>query len=431
MGDANVEAFVMTLALGAIADDFTGATDLANTWAKEGVKVAQLIGVPEDVTELGDAETVVVALKSRTAAVGKAVNNSIEALNWLRRRSARQIVFKYCSTFDSTPSGNIGPVADALADELGADFALVCPAFPANGRTVYQGHLFVGNALLSESSMKDHPLTPMRDANLVRLMNAQSRHEVGLVPLQHVQSGSDRIRSRIEEIRSRGARYAVIDAISDDDLRAIGSSAFDHPLVTGGSGIGMGLPENFRTSGAITKASLPVAPNIAGRDLVLAGSCSAATRTQIAVAKDRWPARKLNPDRIAEGSGEVEAALDWAVGQPNDTPILIYASDEPDEVARVQSRHGAETAGRQVELALGKIASCLSDSGFSRIVVAGGETSGAVVSALGIRVLRIGPEIAPGVPWTEAIDGKPHALALKSGNFGAESFFVDAFGMLP
>ena len=420
----------MSVVLGAIADDFTGATDLANTWVKEGVRVCQVIGVPDHNTDIGPAEAVVVALKSRTSPVAEAVDQSVSALRWLHQAGARQIVFKYCSTFDSTADGNIGPVADALMAEAGAAFALICPAFPENGRTIYQGLLFVGDLLLSESSMKDHPLTPMRDASLMRLMAAQSEHGVGLIPLQVVRVGADAIRARITRLKAEGVRYGVVDAIADDDLRTIGRAAWDHALVTGGSGVGMGLPDNFRKSGVLSAGVSPVAPTIAGRELVLAGSCSAATRGQIAAVTHRWPIRKLDPDKLAAGPEEIEDVLDWAIGQPAETPLLIYASADPDEVAAVQARHGVAKAGHMIEGAFGRIASTLSSGGFTRLVVAGGETAGAVVSALGIRVLRIGPEIAPGVPWTESLGDQKLALALKSGNFGSESFFADAFDML-
>lgn len=421
----------MSIVLGAIADDFTGATDLASAWVKEGVRTVQAIGTPDAGTGIGDAEAVVVALKSRTAPVDEAVRQSLEALTWLREAGAGQVVFKYCSTFDSTDRGNIGPVADALADALGADFALVCPAFPTNGRTIYQGYLHVGDMLLSESPMKDHPLTPMRDSSLVRLMAAQSRRPVGLIPLQDVSAGVERIRRRIADLKAEGAGYGVVDAVADGDLRLIGEAAFDHPLVTGGSGIGIGLPENFRKSGRLSAGAAAVLPATAGREIVLAGSCSVATRAQVAAVEDRWPTRKLDADGLAAGPGEIDDAIGWALGRPADTPVAIYASAGPEEVASVQARFGVERAGRMFETAFGAIAAALASEGFSRIVAAGGETAGAVVSALGVRTLRIAPEIAPGVPWTESVGDRPLALALKSGNFGAENFFIDAFRMLP
>jgi len=421
----------MTLILGAIADDFTGATDLANTWVKEGLRVCQVIGLPDAQTDIGDADAVVVALKFRTAPVAEACQQSLAALEWLQQAGAQQIVFKYCSTFDSTAKGNIGPVADALLDAMGGEFALICPAFPDNGRTIYKGELFVGDLLLSESSMKDHPLTPMRDANLIRLMQGQSRYHTGLIALQDVRAGTDRIHAKIDVLKAEGYRYGVIDAITDADLRVIGQAAAGHGLVTGGSGVGMGLPGNFRDSGVLGAVSTPELPRATGRALVLAGSCSAATRAQIAAVSGRWPCRKLDVDGLAKGPAEITAAVDWTMGQPPDSPVLIYASSDPAEVAEVQQRYGVARAGQMVEAALSGIAVTLSQSGFTRIVVAGGETSGAVVSALGVRTLRIGPEIAPGVPWTQTVSDAPLAIALKSGNFGAESFFFDAFAMLP
>ncbi len=421
----------MSLLLGAIADDFTGATDLASTLVGEGMRVVQIIGAPSEDVGAGDAEAVVIALKSRTAPAPEAVEASLRALSWLRARGARQIVFKYCSTFDSTPRGNIGPVADALLDGLGADFAFVCPAFPENGRTIYMGHLFVGDRLLSESSMKDHPLTPMRESDLVRLMAAQSLRPVGLVPLQTVRTGPEAIRARIAELRAAGVAYGVADALTDDDLRRIGQAARDHALVTGGSGVAMGLPANLRAAGLLQAARPPAYPRASGRELVLSGSCSTATRAQIARSLGRWPARKLDVDALAAGEDVVGALTRWARDQRADAPVVLYASADPEEVARNQARHGASRAGQLIEDALGRIAERLRAAGFDRIIVAGGETAGAVVSALGVRALRIGPAITAGVPWTGAVGSPPLALALKSGNFGGESFFEDAFSVLP
>ncbi|MFD0981987.1 3-oxo-tetronate kinase [Tropicimonas aquimaris] len=420
----------MGMILGAIADDFTGATDLANTLVQEGMRVAQVIGVPDSATEIGDAQAVVVALKSRTAPVGQAVEHSLAALDWLRRQGAQQILFKYCSTFDSTPSGNIGPVADALRRRLGTDFALVCPAFPANGRTIYQGHLFVGDRLLSDSPMKDHPLTPMRDANLVRLMAAQTDGSVGLIPLADVMAGADTVAERVEALRQGGMAYGVADAVTDRDLRCIGRAASDHVLITGGSGIALGIPDNLRAAGLLKAAIPPEIPQVEGRSVVLAGSCSEATRGQISRAGESWPTFKLDVERIAEGGDVVGDAVDWASAQPEAHPVVIYGSADPEEVRRTQERHGAERAGAMVEEALSAIAVRLRDAGFIRFVIAGGETSGAVVSALEISALRIGPEIAPGVPWTEALGSRRLALALKSGNFGGPDFFERAFALL-
>ena len=422
----------MPILLGAIADDFTGATDLANTLRKEGMTTVQVIGVPDDsVAEpVAEADAVVVALKSRTAATDIAVAEALAALDWLRAHGAEQIVFKYCSTFDSTANGNIGPVADALMDALGADIAIVCPAFPENGRTIYQGHLFVGSQLLSDSPMKDHPLTPMRDANLLRLMDQQSARGVGLAPLSAVRRGDGALAEAFEANRSAGASYVVVDALEDADLRTIGAACSEHRLITGGSGIALGLPQNFRNSGRLAAAGAVAAPAVDGADVVLAGSCSEATRAQIAWAAENWPTRKLDADQIAAGSPVVEEAMSWADPYLGATPVLIYSSSDPDEVAAVQSRYGRDRAGEMIETAMGEIACRLIANGARRMIVAGGETSGAVVSALGVKALKIGPEIEPGVPWTETLSEPPIALALKSGNFGGPNFFGKALEML-
>jgi len=420
----------MAVLLGAIADDFTGATDLANTLVGQGMHAVQVIGVPDAPVDLGDAEAVVVALKSRTAPVADAVADALAALEWLRGLGAEQIFFKYCSTFDSTADGNIGPVADALLDALDDDFALVCPAFPANDRSVYMGHLFVGGLLLEESSMKDHPLTPMRDSQLVRLMSAQSKKRVGLLPYPVVSAGVEATRDAIAGLRVEGVSYGVADALTDEDLLTLGAAASDHRLITGGSGLALGLPGNFRRRGLLGEPRPAELPDASGPALVLAGSCSQATRGQVAYACDQWPHLKLDVDRLAAGEPVAAEAIAWARNQAPGTPLLVYASADPEEVATTQARHGRERAGLLVEAAFGTIARELVEAGWRRLVVAGGETSGAVVSALGVRALRIGPEIDPGVPWTETLDDPHLALALKSGNFGARDFFVKALEML-
>ena len=420
----------MTILLGAVADDFTGATDLANTLVKEGMRVCQVLGVPDETTDYGDAEALVVALKSRTAPVAEAVEQSLAAMRWLRAEGAQQIISKYCSTFDSTADGNIGPIADAMLDAQGGGFAFVCPAFPANKRTIYQGHLFVGPDLLSDSSMKDHPLTPMRDASLIRLMEAQSDKRCGLIPLETVRAGAAAIQAAADRLAADGFSYGVVDALTDDDLRIIGYAAKDHALITGGSGVATGLPKNFRDAGLLGDPITPAQPAMTGRRLVMAGSCSTATRAQIDVAKRNWPTKMINVHALAEGDAEIGALIDWALAQDADSPILLYSSADPAEVKEIQARYGVAEAGEMVERAMGMIASSLHASGFDRIVVAGGETSGAVTTALKPRTLRIAQEIATGVPWTEALGGAPLALALKSGNFGGPNFFAEAFEAL-
>jgi 3-dehydrotetronate 4-kinase len=421
----------MTILLGAVADDFTGATDLASMLVTRGMRTLQTIGVPDAGLDTGDAEAVIIALKSRTAPAQQAVDQSLAALSWLRARGARQFLFKYCSTFDSTADGNIGPVADAMMEALETDFALVCPAFPTNKRTIYQGHLFVGDQLLSDSPMKDHPLTPMRDSSLLRLMAAQTKRKVGLIPWSAVMHGKAAIESTIDGQRVRGIAYGVADAITDDDLEALGAAAMEHRLITGGSGIALALPENFRRQGLIGTAAEPALPDCPGRAAVLAGSCSQATRGQVARAREAWPHRKIDADRVAAGESVARELVDWATAQSTGAPVLIYSSADPDEVAAIQTRYGRDRAGAMLEETMGAVATGLVATGVRRLVVAGGETAGAVVSALGVTALRIGPEIDPGVPWTEAPGTPPLALALKSGNFGGEDFFAKALAMLP
>ncbi|MDM9625116.1 four-carbon acid sugar kinase family protein [Rhizobium sp. S152] len=418
--------------LGAIADDLTGATDLALMLSREGMRTIQTVGVPPKDFDIGDADAVVVALKSRTNPAAEAVDMSLAALEWLRASGARQIIFKYCSTFDSTAKGNIGPVTDALVAALGTDLTIVCPAFPANRRTVYKGHLFVGDQLLSDSPMRHHPLTPMTDSSLVRLMAAQSGLKVGLVEHATVARGADAIRNAFEEARQRGEGIVVIDAISDQDLRVIGKAVADFPLITGGSGIALGLPDNFRRQGLLPEADTGGAfTPPSGRAAILAGSCSEATRGQIRQAIEAGlPALKLDPIAIAEGRLTVDEALQWALAQTQ-TTALLYSSAEPQDVLAAQKSLGQEKAGEIVETFLAMTAIGLRQGGVRRLIVAGGETSGAVVGALAPAALYIGPEIDPGVPWTVTLgDEQPMALALKSGNFGAPDFFLKAWEML-
>ena len=420
----------MTILLGAIADDFTGATDLANNLVKQGMRTIQLIGVPDASQAAPDADAVIVALKSRTNPAAEAVAESLAALEWLQAQETQQFFFKYCSTFDSTEKGNIGPVADALLDELADDFTVACPAFPTNARTVFKGHLFVGDVLLNQCGMENHPLTPMTDANLVNVLASQTPHKVGLVAEETVLQGAAAIRQAFTELADAGYRHAIIDAINDDDLMQIGEALADTKLITGGSGIAIGLPENFRKQGTLQEAAAPDWPQIEGSAAVLAGSCSIRTREQVAAWQQNKPALEIDPFAIADGQDVAADALVWAADKLGQGPVLIYSSADPADVAKVQEKLGREAAGDLVEQTMGRIARGLVDAGVRKMVVAGGETSGAVVNALGIRALRIGPEIDPGVPWTQTIGGVEMALALKSGNFGNVDFFERALTLL-
>ncbi|AMJ59164.1 3-oxo-tetronate kinase [Bosea sp. PAMC 26642] len=418
--------------LGVIADDMTGATDVALMLNRAGMRTVQVIGAPERGAPPPDADAVVVALKSRTNPVAEAVTDSLAACEALLAAGARQILFKYCSTFDSTPTGNIGPVADALMQRLGAEIAIICPAFPANGRSIYQGYLFVGAVPLHESSMKDHPLTPMRDSNLMRLMGAQTTATVGLVDHATVQAGVDAVKARLEALAGQGARYAVTDALSNDDLLVLGAAIDGHVLLTGGSGIAMGLPQNFRKAGLLPERAVAAtlsAPQ--GRTGIISGSCSTATRGQIKAAIEAgYPALKVDPLALTSGEQTAETLAQWALAQSAEKPFLLYSSDDPAEVTRIQDKLGREKAGETVERVFAEVARLLAQGGVSKLLVAGGETSGAVVQGLGIATLEIGPEIDPGVPWTRVVGGPEMVIALKSGNFGAPDFFLKAWSLL-
>lgn len=421
--------------LGCIADDFTGATDLANNLVRSGMRVVQVIGVPGDALDT-DGDAVVVTLKSRTLPASEAVAQSLAALRWLQAQGAQQIYLKYCSTFDSTPRGNIGPVAEAIMDALasleGADFTIATPAFPDNQRTVFKGHLFVGDVPLNESGMQDHPLTPMTDSNLVRVLQAQCRRKVGLIDYRVVAQGERAIRARVGELRAQGVGLAIVDAISNDDLLRLGPALKGMPLVTAGSGVAIGLPANFGIRPSITAAALP---NASGLRAALSGSCSLATNRQVrAFIEAGGQAFRIDPVRIAAGTDVTSQALDWAAPLLSQGPVLIYSTADSNAVKAMQGQLGVHEAGTMLERTLAAIAGGLVALGVRQLVVAGGETSGACVQALNITQMKIGPQIDPGVPWCHArTRSTPNAelhLALKSGNFGADDFFTKAFSML-
>ncbi|WP_211443362.1 3-oxo-tetronate kinase [Collimonas humicola] len=420
--------------LGCIADDFTGATDLANMLVREGMRTVQTIGVPDAAPQ--DVDAIVVALKSRTVPAAEAVADSLAALHWLQQQGCRQFFFKYCSTFDSTAKGNIGPVTDALLQALGSDFTIACPVFPETGRTLYRGHLFIQDQLLNESGMQNHPLTPMTDANLVRVLQQQTPSKVGLIGYPAVSQGSEKIHEEIAGLRRQGVRMAIVDALENQDLYAIGAACADLPLVTGGSGIALGLPANFVRAGLLPAqqgAKAGALPGVPGWSAVLAGSASKATNGQVAAWMEKRPAFRLDPLALARGEAVVAQALAFAKQYLERQPVLIYATTTPEQVRQVQAELGVERAGLLIEQALADIAVALQAGGVRRFVIAGGETSGAVVKALGIRALRIGAQIDPGVPATASIaaEGSPAlALALKSGNFGSTDFFEKALRQL-
>ncbi|SHN63238.1 3-oxo-tetronate kinase [Bradyrhizobium erythrophlei] len=423
----------MKLALGCIADDYTGASDLANTLTRAGLRTVQTIGVPSDKLELPDVDAVVVSLKSRSIEARLAVTRSRDADKWLRGRGAEHVLFKICSTFDSTDAGNIGPVMDALRGDSGDKIVLVTPAFPETKRTVYQGNLFVGPVPLNESPLKDHPLNPMHDSNLVRVLARQSKTKVGLVDLSTVVRGPEAVRSHLADLAAKGIGAAIIDAVFDLDLETIGAVALDHRLSVGASGIGLGLARALVAAGkGETDAGRSAQAPVGGPAACLAGSCSQATLQQIANAEESMAVLHLDPDRIVTGQDEIKRALAWAAQRITEGPILIASSSTPDQVAALQSRHGRDAAGHAIEQAMADIAEGLLQRGVRRLVVAGGETSGAVVDRLGIPGFLVGPEIAAGVPVLRAVGAREGemVLALKSGNFGGPRFFNDALDLM-
>jgi uncharacterized protein YgbK (DUF1537 family) len=413
--------------LGVIADDFTGASDAANTLARGGLSTVQFLGLPSGEATL-QCDAGVVALKTRSIAALQAVAQSLEALEWLKRQGCRQFLFKYCSTFDSTPEGNIGPVGEALARALGAYGVPSCPAFPTAGRTVYHGHLFVGDKLLNESGLENHPLNPMTDPDIRRWLAKQSREPVGFVPWRIVEQGPKAIRGALAECAARHERLTIVDAIRDSDLRAIGEASADLPLLTGGSGIALGLPDNLLRRGLATRVKADFR-GVPGPEVVLAGSCSQATLGQIDVHREKHPALAVDIAAVMNGTITPTVLARFANENRGRSP-LIYSSASPDAVRRAQDAFGKSNVSTKLEQLFAETAVQLVSEGVRRMVIAGGETSGAVVSALGLKMLAIGPEIDPGVPALVSADDRPLALALKSGNFGGPGFFGRALRIL-
>ncbi|MFZ3584882.1 3-oxo-tetronate kinase [Loktanella sp. DJP18] len=418
--------------IGAVADDITGASDLCLMLSREGLRTVQIIGVPPVGVALPDADAVVIALKSRSAPAADAVAMSLAALRALTDAGAPQIMLKYCSTFDSTDAGNIGPVTDAMMTALGTDLTIACPSFPAAGRTTYKGHLFVGDQLLSDSPLRDHPLNPMRDANLMRVLGRQTRQPIGLVDIDTVRLGADALKAAFDDRRAQGQRILIVDTLSDTDLRTIGAACADMRFITGGSGIGLGLAGNAVVSGLIApRTASRHMPAPTGRAVVLAGSCSLATRQQIATAQAAGlPTLAIDATALATGTQSVAQLAGWAISQPYDAVPVIYSSVAPDLIERLQTQGASHDIGALIEQTLADLAVILRDAGFCRFVIAGGETSGAVVAELGVTTLEIGPEIDPGVPWTRSVGSHDLALALKSGNFGSADIFSRAFTLL-
>ncbi|UWU31174.1 four-carbon acid sugar kinase family protein (plasmid) [Rhizobium sp. WSM1274] len=425
----------MAILLGSIADDYTGASDLANTLTKNGLRTVQTVGIPDPSLALPDVDAVVVSLKIRSVPASDAVAAAASAERWLRRRGAGHVLYKICSTFDSTDAGNIGPVTEALSDAAGGGSVLVTPAFPETGRTVYLGHLFVGGQPLNESPLKDHPLNPMHDASLVRVLTRQSRNAVGLIDLAAIAAGPGAVKARLDALRTAGVSTVIADAIFERDLETLGEVALETPVSTGASGLGLGLARALVRSGRISSGGATTTDAIrpvGGLSAIVAGSCSKATLHQLDIAERSMPVLRLDPERLLAGPDEIAAAISWAGDRISAGPVVVAASAAPETVSRLQSLYGREASGHTIETATSIITAELVERGVRRLVVAGGETSGAAVDRLAIPAFLIGPEIAPGVPVLRTVGNAQGdmLLALKSGNFGGEDFFTAALAMM-
>ncbi|MBB4234542.1 3-oxo-tetronate kinase [Rhizobium esperanzae] len=425
----------MAISLGSIADDYTGASDLANTLTKNGLRTVQTVGIPDPSLALPDVDAVVISLKIRSVPAPEAVMAATEAERWLRQRGAGHVLYKICSTFDSTDAGNIGPVTEALSDAAGGGSVLVTPAFPETGRTVYLGHLFVGGQPLNESPLKDHPLNPMHDANLARVLARQSRGTVGLIDLNAIAAGPGAVKARLDALRTEGVSLAIADAIFERDLETLGEIALETPVSTGASGLGLGLARALVRSGRISSGGATTADAmrpVGGLSAIVAGSCSKATLRQLEMAERSMPVLRLDPERLLAGPDEIAAAISWAGDRIAAGPVVVAASAAPETVSRLQSLYGREASGHAIETATSIISAELVERGVRRLVVAGGETSGAAVDRLAIPAFLIGPEIAPGVPVLRTVGNAQGdmLLALKSGNFGGEDFFAAALAMM-
>ncbi|MBY3204915.1 3-oxo-tetronate kinase [Rhizobium laguerreae] len=425
----------MAIFLGSIADDYTGASDLANTLTKNGLRTVQTVGIPDPALALPDVDAVVVSLKIRSVPASDAVTAATSAERWLRQRGAGHVLYKICSTFDSTDAGNIGPVAEALSEAAGGGVVLVAPAFPETGRTVYFGHLFVGGQPLNESPLKDHPLNPMHDANLVRVLTRQSRNAVGLIDLTCIAAGAGAVKARLDTLSKASVTAVIADAIFERDLETLGEIALETPVSTGASGLGLGLARALVRSGRISSGGATTADAIrpvGGLSAIVAGSCSKATLHQLDIAERSMPVLRLDPERLLAGPDEIAAAISWAGERISAGPVVVAASAAPETVSRLQSLYGREASGHAIETATSIITAELVERGVRRLVIAGGETSGAAVDRLAIPAFLIGPEIAPGVPVLRTIGNAQGdmLLALKSGNFGGEDFFTAALAVM-
>ena len=416
--------------LGIIGDDFTGSSDIANNLKKSGMQVSMYAGIPtllpsEIKKELTDAA--VIALKTRTIPIEEAISESLKALSWLKDCGCEQFIFKYCSTFDSTKKGNIGPVTDAIMKELNTDFTIACPSFPDAGRTVYFGHMFVNGKPLNESGMENHPLTPMTDHNLVRWLNYQTKDNVGLIDFQTISKGANSVKERIQTLKTDGYKYAIVDTIKNDDFDIICNGVKDLPFLTGGSGIALGLPKIYKDRGLLSASNFEIPKNNSNA-IILSGSCSVATINQINIYKENNPSLYVSPDEVINNEDLVEKVFSWIKDNETLSP-LIYSSSDTKTVTEKQKQYGQEILANKIENFFELLSKKLVKDNFGTFISAGGETSGAVIKGLGVQELKIGEEISHGVPalWSPHSNGnKPISVTLKSGNFGQTDFFERA-----
>ena len=416
--------------LGIIADDFTGATDIAGFLAANGIITVQTNGVSSLNLE-ETVETIVVSLKTRSCPSQDAIEESLRALSWLKEQGCTQFYFKYCSTFDSTAHGNIGPVTDALMKALGCDVTIICPALPVNGRTVYKGYLFVNDTLLNESGMRHHPVTPMHDAKLSRLIETQSTGKAYEIHVESVERGSSHIKSHIDEARSNGYSYVIVDALKQKHLDTIASATKNLVLVTGGSGLAESMAKSAKKSSLDKERAIAKGKPKLSKSIILSGSCSQTTNLQVYAYKEIAPSISFKIDAFSQDNNRYVADIAaWVVSNmSHHYAPLVYATKSPEMVEALRVQYPQIDIGKEVEHFFAELSVALYNAGIRNYIIAGGETSGAVAQRLGIEAFLIGPQIDPGVPWVRAVNKDIH-LALKSGNFGSVDFFRKAQGSL-
>ncbi|WP_439496343.1 3-oxo-tetronate kinase [Bosea sp. (in: a-proteobacteria)] len=410
----------MALVFGAIADDLTGGLELAAMLCAQGVACEFVT----DAAEPAQAQAIVVARRTRVADPAFARDEFTRIGSWLRDQGARQIFFKYCATFDSTPAGNIGPCADALRAITGGGLTAFCPSFPEAGRRVFQGHLFADDRLISESSKRYDPLTPMTDPDLVRVLQQQTATSVGLIPQQVVRDGLAAMERHCAGLVGRGIGFALADAATPEDLAAIAELTMAWPLMTGNSSVAAYYPALWRRAGLVGEAQKALLPAIAGPGVVLAGSCAEKTLKQLEIFAQSRPVLTIDPGEFSDPKAACAQALDWALPRLAAGPVAIATSAGPEQVAALQERLGRREAAARAETILSLLAQRLREAGVRRFLIAGGETSGAILDGFGITRLTVGAYRAPGISHAVADGAEPLAFCLKSGKLGPDDMFL-------